>query len=389
MRKFKVCFVLPKFLESEGISIIAKRLCLHLMDQNVEAHIVALESSKVSVETEIRSNKIDGIPVHFVSPATTNPLDQPFYAWGLDNLAYALGVLDQKYDFDIFHGQYIVPSGYIATLVGKKLKKPVVVTIQGNDIGNDIFNPTKFPLIRWTLENVDKITAVSSDLKEWAKLIVPKAKIEVVYNHVDLNVIPNSVTGKFDDRLNGKIVIGAFGEIKRKKGFTYLLRSFSEVLKTHQNAMLLVIGEVRKGEDAEYKKLIEELGLAGKIIVTGLLPHKDGLKALSSVDILVYPSTSEGSPNAIVEAMAEKKAIVATSVGSMPELLTHNKDSLIVNPRSAEELTYAILALLKDPKKRQALGENAYHKVIKQLNAEVEVKKWISVYKKLLKNKLN
>jgi glycosyltransferase involved in cell wall biosynthesis len=81
--------------------------------------------------------------------------------------------------------------------------------------------------------------------------------------------------------------------------------------------------------------------------------------AFQKADIVVLPSTSEGLPIALLEALAYGSAVIATSVGSIPEVVRNGREALLVPPRDAGALADAILELAADPQRRRTLGERA------------------------------
>jgi glycosyltransferase involved in cell wall biosynthesis len=91
----------------------------------------------------------------------------------------------------------------------------------------------------------------------------------------------------------------------------------------------------------------------------GWLAYDAKDKAISEADIVVLPSTSEGLPIALLEAMAYGKAIVATSVGAIPETMIGDRDGVLVPPGDPASLAHAIIDLAADPKRRSQLGKNA------------------------------
>ncbi|NLS92709.1 MAG: glycosyltransferase family 4 protein [Planctomycetaceae bacterium] len=93
--------------------------------------------------------------------------------------------------------------------------------------------------------------------------------------------------------------------------------------------------------------------------------HREAMVALAKADILVLPSYTEGFPNVVLEAMTLGKAIVATRVGAIPEMLADGR-GLLVSPRSAADLAAAIAHLLHDGDLRFSLGLRAQNYALKE-----------------------
>jgi glycosyltransferase involved in cell wall biosynthesis len=100
-------------------------------------------------------------------------------------------------------------------------------------------------------------------------------------------------------------------------------------------------------------------GLAGWVRWLGWLDSGRAAAELAAADVIVLPSVSEGLPVALLEALAHGRAIVATRVGGMPEILTDDVDGVLVDPGEPRELAGAIAALARDPERRERLGRAA------------------------------
>src|SRR5690606_2644757 len=119
---------------------------------------------------------------------------------------------------------------------------------------------------------------------------------------------------------NSLPVIGFVGELREKKGLQTLLAAYTQANKK-QSLTLLIIGEIRKGND---QKFFEEFLIThpnSKIIVTGHIPHKDLPAYYSLIDVFVHPSLRDGMPNAVLEALACGKTVITTPVGGMTDII--------------------------------------------------------------------
>jgi glycosyltransferase involved in cell wall biosynthesis len=100
-------------------------------------------------------------------------------------------------------------------------------------------------------------------------------------------------------------------------------------------------------------------GAGGSVDWLGWLDGDDVAAALMDADIVVLPSLSEGLPVALLEALGHGKAVVATRVGGIPEIVTHGVDAVLVPPGDADALARAIAELAGDPAQRARLGRAA------------------------------
>ena len=113
-----------------------------------------------------------------------------------------------------------------------------------------------------------------------------------------------------------------------------------------------------------------------------MLGHREDIPAiLGGIDIQVLASyAGEGTPQVVPQAFAMKTPIVATRVGSVPELLGHGERGILVEPKNPEDLAKGILKFLKDREMAQAVAEKAYSFCIKELNIEKMMEQTIAIY---------
>lgn len=97
------------------------------------------------------------------------------------------------------------------------------------------------------------------------------------------------------------------------------------------------------------------------------------------------PSFSEGMPLSLLEAMASEKAVVASNVGGIPEIIANGKNGILVESHSTEVLIKAILMLLKNKETQKKFGENARKTVLKNYDIRKSAEKNVIIYKNLIK----
>ncbi|MBI2959250.1 MAG: glycosyltransferase [Betaproteobacteria bacterium] len=186
---------------------------------------------------------------------------------------------------------------------------------------------------------------------------VPAARIDVVPNGVEAErfargdrCTARAQLGIGDDR----IVVGLVGRISEQKGQEEFIRAAAIVRARFPAALFLVIGSADTPNLlAQAKDLVAELGVADSVRFTGHVADMPSLYA--SLDVLAAPSRWEGFGLMLVEAMAAGKPIVATRVGAIPEVCGGDT-ALLVPPCNPPALAEALLALLADPVRAQAMG---------------------------------
>jgi glycosyltransferase involved in cell wall biosynthesis len=150
-------------------------------------------------------------------------------------------------------------------------------------------------------------------------------------------------------------VIGVTSRLAGEKGHSYLIEAMPAVLKEVPSAQLLIIGEGKVAK--KLAELTHRLGLQKNIFfVSSCIKPED---ALSVMDLFIMPSLEEGLGLSLMEAMAVGLPVIGTNVGGIKNLIRHNINGLLVEPADTKQLAKAILELLKDRGRAEALGRNA------------------------------
>lgn len=170
-------------------------------------------------------------------------------------------------------------------------------------------------------------------------------------------VIPNGVPDlSLPQRpLSGGFVIGSVGRLSPEKGMDVLMEAFALVRSASVEARLVVIGD---GSDrSSLEATARRLNIEGSVEMPGFRSDVAGF--LSHFTVFVLASRSEGLPLAILEAMSAGLPVVASTVGGIPEAITHEENGLLVPPDDPQALSKAIIRLADDQDLRQRLGKAA------------------------------
>lgn len=203
-------------------------------------------------------------------------------------------------------------------------------------------------------------TAVAAHLA--LQLGLSESEIPVLPNGVDL--IPPDPMGRAETRRRlgwtpDEVGIGYVGRLTREKGQAQFLESLSQITLAVPGVRACLVGD---GPDR--RRLLEltgKLGLSGRVHFAGVV--KDVEDYLRAFDIVALFSSREGMPNAVLEAMAAGKAVVASSVGAIPELLEGGRAGLLVDSGSLPMSTAALASLITDEPLRARLGQAALERV--------------------------
>ena len=293
--------------------------------------------------------------------------------------------------FDLIHAYFLPMAGFVGAYAGKFLGIPSVVSIRGNDIERAAFDPSKFSHVMYALQNASAVTTNASVLAKKAKALIER-EIHLIPNGIDTNIfkplernemlaeaIGLNVGKKKEER---NFVIGFVGELREKKGLATLLFGYAQTAK-EMPVSLLIVGEIREGEDKHILEEFQAINPQLQITITGHIPHRDLPAYYSLMDIFIHPSLRDGMPNAVLEAMACEKTVIATPVGGMLDVIEDEKNGRMVPVNDAETLAREIKALLNDEQLRKQLGENARKKIQAEFTPQKELEANLRIYKSL------
>jgi len=204
---------------------------------------------------------------------------------------------------------------------------------------------------------------------------LPKEKITVVYNGMDVKLFQNS--GKKREE-NALLFVGNTEDTK--KGLIYLLEAMTLL---PEKVTLTIVDDGPPVKITAYKE-IERLGLLNRIKFTGKISDKRLVDLYSSKTLLVMSSLYEGFGLPAAEAMACETAVVATAVGALPEVVS-SECGILVQPMEPAALKDAIIKLLEDKELRISMGKKGRKRAVKNFSWPVAAKNTYDVYVDVIK----
>jgi glycosyltransferase involved in cell wall biosynthesis len=287
--------------------------------------------------------------------------------------------------FDLLHAYYLTRAGFVAAYAGRYLGLPSVVSIRGNDIERAAFDPSRFSHVMYALQNASAVTTNASLLRVKAQAFIDR-EIFLIPNGIDTglfkpmerNAALAQALGIDDDRPT----IGFAGELRNKKGLATLLSAYAQINKIH-STRLLIVGDVRSGEDQRIFDEIKTSIPTSKITLTGYVSNRDLPSYYSLMDVLVHPSLRDGMPNVLLEAMACEKAVIATPVGGALDVIEDSKNGRMVPVNDVQALTTILQELLSDRLQRDRLGASARQTVQSRFTYRNELDGNLAVYRTL------
>jgi glycosyltransferase involved in cell wall biosynthesis len=297
----------------------------------------------------------------------------------------------KKCDLVHAHG-HVYMSSYLAGKVAKKYKKPFILTQHNTFIDyrsglNILEHLNDFTIGKAVLKDADRVVAVSNRTMEYIhKLGADRSKTSVIYNGVDIDYFHPANKEKSRKKLslpkNRKIILSV-RRLVYKNGLDTLIESIPYITRNHPNVLFVIAG---KGPS---KKLIEdhikELGIKDNIKLTGFVPDELLPVYYNAADYFVLPSASgEGLPLVLLEAMACRLPVIATTVGGTPEIIESMKNGVLVPPRNPKAMAMTMSELLSEEKMGPAIGEGARKIVEKRFTWDENLRQLQIIYNEFL-----
>jgi glycosyltransferase involved in cell wall biosynthesis len=263
--------------------------------------------------------------------------------------------------FDLIH-----THGYFADIIGIPIARlvglPSISTCHGY-IPSTWHLRVYNALDRFALRFGSRVLAVSETMK--AALIASGLRAEriaVLVNAVDRpedcpdgrDELPESPRRRLG-LAAGEFAVTFVGRLSPEKGVNHLLAASEVLVRNGVPLRVLVVGDGPQRH--ELQRLSQHLGLGDRCIFAGF--QENIAPWLRDSDVFVLPSLTEGTPMALLEAMASGIPAIASAVGGVPKLITHGETGLLISPGSEQELAAALLALFRDSTLRKRLARDA------------------------------
>lgn len=356
------------------------------------------------VATELgKALALKGHSIHFISYALPFRLNHfienivfhevemssyPVFEFPLYSLALASKMVEvAKYEkLDLLHVHYAIPHATSAYLAKQMLRDvsdlKIITTLHGTDITLAGLEPSFLPLVKFSIEESDGVTAVSRFLKEKTLTNYNIEKdIRVIHNFIDTSIYKPTETCICKKKIaprGEKLLVHTsnFRQVKRVSDTIRIL----EKVKKEVPCKLLLIGD---GPDrSECERLSRELGLYDDVKFLG---KQEGLvDILTSADIFLMPSQSESFGLSALEAMACGLPVVSTSVGGLPELVSHNESGYIAEIGDIDRMAKYVVQLLTNPKKYEIFSEAARTRAVEKFEINKIVPEYESYYEEIL-----
>lgn len=281
--------------------------------------------------------------------------------------------LKQKIDFDCIDAHYVYPDGFAATMLGRRLGLPVIVSARGTDVNLFPSFPLIRSMIRRTLRRAAGIVAVSKALKEnMVKLGVPPEKISVIGNGVDtqrFQPLDRQMARRQLGMPEEAQVVVSVGSLIPSKGYQLLLAAAAGIAPRHPNLQIYLLGE--GFYRARLEALAHEAGMQDRLHLVGSKPNEELAVWFSAADVSCLASAREGWPNVLLESLACGTPVLATRVGGVPEVITSSELGVLVD-QDVASIARGLEQALERQWDREALVRYAQTRTWDVVAAEVE-----------------
>jgi N-acetyl-alpha-D-glucosaminyl L-malate synthase BshA len=362
-----------------GSGVMATELGKELALRGHEVHFI-------SYALPFRLNQyVENIFFHEVETSSYPLFEFPLYSLAL---ASKMAEVVEFENLDLLHVHYAIPhatSAYLAKqMLTDKRELKIITTLHGTDITLVGLEPSFLPLVKFSIDQSDGVTAVSRFLKEKTITNYSSDKeIKVIPNFIDSDLYKPKSNGEFKKHIaeeNERLLVHTsnFRQVKR---VTDTIRIFEKVHDKIPSKLILV-GD---GPDrSECERLCRKIGLCDKVKFLG---KQDGLvEILTSSDIFLIPSQSESFGLAALEAMACGLPVISSSVGGLPELIRHNETGFIAEIGDIDRMAKYTLELLSNERKYKMFSDNARSRAVDVFDKSQVVPMYENYYKTILES---
>jgi glycosyltransferase involved in cell wall biosynthesis len=370
-----------------GVCLLAESYYPVVGGGEVQARLVAGRLEKMGVDIMVltrrttpdlpRHDVIDDVPVHRVSPSGS-----PRWGKYLMMPTAAIQLVARRHAYDVIYVCGYRTLGLVAVIVGRLCGKAVVLKAEGEgelsgSFVRDDERVRTHRLVGWVamvwirgrnrvLRRADLFVSISQRIR--AEIVaggVSPGDIQDIPNGVDLSRFPPAVPEErrvLRERSGlplDRVIVCYSGKLIRYKGLELLLDVWRDIVARRSDAYLVLIGsgsgQHLSCEDA-LRAFVQQHGLDSAVWFTGYTHDVAGY--LRCADLYVFPSEREGFPLGPLEALACGLPVVASTAGTLPEVIDERVGRLIA-PGDGEGLRTALMEFLEDPGRRSRAAEGA------------------------------
>jgi glycosyltransferase involved in cell wall biosynthesis len=368
-----------------GYEKIVYELSRRLVQSGYEIDILTCNTEKAPAFEELDGIKIYRLPC-WNALNSLYPIPKP-YPTSFRILRKLL-----RKNYDVIHTQtrFFITS-FLGLIFAKLKRTPLVHTEHGtrhstvpNKVIDLISRAYDHSIGALLVKSARKNIGVSEAACEFLKHL-GAANAQVIYNGIDTSIFKKEEDTNCRQKLgisNDDIVITFVGRLIYAKGVQDLISAFPRIKDTTPKAKLLIVGD--GPYRAELEKMARQTDCHSDILFLGQKTQAELIEILSTTDICVNPSYSEGLPTSVMEAASIGLPIIATDVGGTREIITTDETGIMVKARDVGQLAEELYRLLANAELRGKLGENARILAERKFNWDKITGEYIKLYTSLV-----
>lgn len=311
---------------------------------------------------------------------------------------YNLYRLVKKEKIDIINAHWILPNGFIASVVSKLTGIPVVSTLPGSDVYMADRNTVFRSMAKFSAETSRAITSNSPQLlKDLAKISErmgsKKGSIQEKSYSIIYGVDPSKFFPTKKNQINirkklsippGSLVVTSVGRLVSKKGYKYLVKAAEIVLRKNKNIFFSIFGE--GDQRVKLEKMIGKLGIKNKFLLPGWVKYNEMLYYQNLGDIFILPSIRDEEGNlddqsvSVVEAMACGKPVVTTDFPGYKLVIEDSRNGFLVKEKRSDLMAGALLELIQSRSLREKMSKRSRELVLQRFSWKMIGKKYLKVF---------
>ncbi|OLS22311.1 MAG: D-inositol 3-phosphate glycosyltransferase [Candidatus Heimdallarchaeota archaeon LC_2] len=353
-----------------GSGLIATRLGIELANIGHEVHFLFYKKPFFLKDFD----KLDNITFHLIerpSYALFKEIGAPYTIQASAKIAEIV----RNHHIDIMHSHYAIPHAVVSYLAKKMSGIRNVVTTHGSDTHTLGKDPSYNETLQLAIQDMNGITSVSNFLARETEQVfnLKKNSVKTIYNFINTNEFyPMS-----EER---ELSIMHASNFRPVKNVPYMIQIFAELADDFPKWKLNLVGN---GPDSPVcQRVARELKIKDRVNFLGA--RKDIPKLLSKASILASTSRIESFGLTIAEAMATETAVLASSVGGIPEICKHGESGLLFDHNSKSDAVEQLAKLMSNEQLRQKLGKKGREVIQEKFSTDKIIKEYENIYDSIL-----
>jgi len=374
---------------AEGVGSIALEISKRLVRKGHEISILTGSAPGAARAEDIEGVHVERIELVGTMRSTWSPTNLMFKRQFFFPLA-ALREGGKFKGFDIYHG-HIYSASIVALALGRLWGGRVVTMIHGSyypiwdEIAGSELQADALRLAERTLATflaqrgdaqIHTANYFAQMVRSWG---APPNRLHIIKCGIDVERFSPTARPTWRPRCCQFMLLSARRLVK-KNGLEYLIRAMPEI-RQNWGAHLVIAGD--GPERGRLEDLAADIGVGEHVSFLGLLRNEEIPGLLSACDVAIVPSLIEAPGLFLLEAMAVAKAVVATGVGSIPEVLD-GENGVIVSPRQPHEIAEAVDGLLSNSEERARIGVRARRTIEDDYTIDAMSDRVLEIYRSIL-----